>query len=110
VVGAQEFRARIAELVQQGQTDDEIRAYFDGRYEDILLTPSAEGINLVVWVLPVVAIAVGIGALVVAFRRWSNEPVVHASDEDRALVAQAQRAEHDLDVVADDRHGEGSSR
>jgi cytochrome c-type biogenesis protein CcmH len=110
VVGAQEFRARIAELVQQGQTDDEIRAYFDGRYVDILLTPSAEGVNLVVWVLPVVAIAVGMGALVVAFRRWSTEPVVHASDEDRALVAQAQRGDEPGAGAVDDGHGEGSSR
>jgi cytochrome c-type biogenesis protein CcmH len=111
VVGAQEFRATIAELVQQGQTDDEIRSYFDSRYEDILLTPSAEGVNLLVWVLPVVAVAVGFGALALAFRRWSADPTTHASEEDRALVAQALRAEHATDAGGtDDGHGEGSSR
>lgn len=111
VAGAQDFRAEIAQLVQQGQTDDQIRTYFDGRYEDILLTPSAEGVNLVVWVLPVVAIALGFATLVVAFRRWNGEPVAHASDEDRELVAQA--LSHDRDgtlLVPDDGHGEGSSR
>jgi len=111
VVGAQDFRATIAQLVQQGQTDDEIRSYFDSRYEDILLTPTAEGVNLIVWVLPVVAIAVGFGALAVAFRRWSSDPSAHATDDDRALVARALRAEHDTDAGSvDDGHGEGSSR
>jgi cytochrome c-type biogenesis protein CcmH len=109
---AQNVRAETARRVQAGESDDEIRRYFvSTEGADILLTPSAEGVNLIVWVLPVVAVAVAFGALAVAFRRWSTTPTVHASDQDRELVAQALRAEHDPDgAEADDGHGEGSSR
>ncbi|HEY6531119.1 MAG TPA: cytochrome c-type biogenesis protein [Acidimicrobiales bacterium] len=106
-----EIRIDIAQRIQAGQTDDEIRSFYAAKYGDaILLTPSAEGVNLLVWVLPVVAIALGFGALVVAFRRWNADPVAHASEDDRVLVAQALRQEHDAQVADVDGHGEGSSR
>jgi cytochrome c-type biogenesis protein CcmH len=106
---AKEIRADIAERVQQGETDDEIRTYYAGRYTDILLTPPASGVSLLVWVLPVVALAVAVAALAMAFRRWSADPGSHASEADRVLVAEALRQEHEEDGRADP-HGEGSSR
>ena len=43
---SQEIRTDIAERIQQGQSDDEIRAYYAGSYgQEILLTPSASGIT-----------------------------------------------------------------
>ena len=85
-----EIRKQIAEQVQQGQTDDQIRSYYAAKYgEAVLLTPSASGINVLVWILPVVALALGIAGLAIAFRRWSAQPVDAATDADRALVAHA---------------------
>lgn len=85
-----EIRKQIAEQVQQGQTDDQIRSYYAAKYgEAILLTPSASGINALVWILPVVALALGIAGLAIAFRRWSTEPADVATDADRSLVARA---------------------
>ena len=70
---AQAIRAEIAERVADGETDDEIRAYFASRYgEQILLTPPSSGAGAVVWVAPVVALAVASLALVLAFRRWQR--------------------------------------
>jgi cytochrome c-type biogenesis protein CcmH len=107
---AQEIRAQIAEQVQQGRTDDEIRASFVGSYDGVLLTTPSSGINVLVWIIPVVALALAIGFLVVVFRRWSQEPIVHATAADEALVAQALRQEHERAAHEADPHGEGSSR
>ena len=107
---SQEIRRQIAEQVQQGQSDDQIRSFYAAKYgQAILLTPSASGVNALVWILPVVALAVGIAALIIVFRRWSSMPAERATDADRLLVASAL----DEDVAArdgDDPHGEGSSR
>lgn len=104
---SQEIRRQIAEQVQQGQTDQQIRSFYAAKYGDeILLTPSASGINALVWVLPVVALAVALAFLVILFRRWGDEPEQHATDADRALV-DAALAEQS---IVDDSIGEGNSR
>ena len=106
---SQEIRRQIAEQVQQGQTDEEIRSFYAAKYgQAILLTPSASGVNALVWILPIVAFATGIAALVIVFRRWSSMPAERATDEDRELVDNALRAE--ADDIDDDPHGEGASR
>lgn len=108
---SQEIRRQIAEQVQQGQTDDEIRSFYSAKYgQAILLTPSASGVNALVWILPIVAFALGVAALVIVFRRWSTMPAERATDEDRQLVDSALRAETDDADVAHDPHGEGASR
>lgn len=70
---AQAIRAEIEDRVAEGESDDEIRAYFASRYgEQILLNPPSSGAGAVVWVAPVVALAVASVGLVAAFRRWSR--------------------------------------
>jgi cytochrome c-type biogenesis protein CcmH len=106
---SQEIRRQIAEQVQQGQSDDEIRSFYAAKYgQAVLLTPSASGVNVLVWILPVVALAIGIAALAIVFRRWSSMPQERATDEDRELVALALHPEDSVDV--NDPHGEGASR
>ena len=47
-------RADIARRVEQGQTDDQIRAYLISRYgQDLLLTPASTGASSLVWILPI---------------------------------------------------------
>ena len=59
---------RVRELVAEGKTDEEIRAYFVARYgEWALLEPPAHGVNWLVWLLPVALVLLGallIGRLV----------------------------------------------
>jgi cytochrome c-type biogenesis protein CcmH/NrfF len=70
---AQAIRAEIADRVAEGQTDDEIRAYFASRYGDqILLTPPSSGAGAVVWIAPVVVLAVASLGLALAFKRWQR--------------------------------------
>ncbi|MCX6506899.1 MAG: cytochrome c-type biogenesis protein CcmH [Actinobacteria bacterium] len=106
---SQEIRRQIAEQVQQGQSDDEIRSFYAAKYgQAVLLTPSASGVNVLVWILPVVALAIGIAALAIVFRRWSSMPQERATDEDRELVALALHPGEAADE--NDPHGEGVSR
>ena len=64
---SQSMRAIIAEQLAEGRTDAQIRGYFVQRYGDwILLSPRSSGLGWLVWALPVVGVAGGIG---VAFGR-----------------------------------------
>lgn len=51
---AQAMMDRIRDQVKEGKSDDEVRVFFEQRYgEFILLSPKAEGLNLIVWIGPV---------------------------------------------------------
>jgi cytochrome c-type biogenesis protein CcmH len=70
---SQQMRALVKEQVALGKTDEEVKAYFVGRYgEWILLEPKATGFNLLVYLLPLVAL-IG-GALVVrrVVKKWTT--------------------------------------
>ena len=59
-----EIRDKVRRMVEEGQTDDQIKAYFVTRYgEWILRAPPKRGLGLVVWALPVVAVAGAGGAI-----------------------------------------------
>ena len=89
---AESIRNEIARQVSAGQrSDDEIVSYIEGRFPGSLLLPPAEGVDSLVWVLPVVALVCGFGGLVVVFRRWKREGAVEATDDDVAVVSSALR-------------------
>ena len=55
-------RRDIARRLRHGESVDEIRQhYVDNNGESILLKPSSNGIGVLVWALPVVALVVGAG-------------------------------------------------
>ena len=69
---AQQMRDLIRDQLRSGKTPDEVRAYFVDKYgEWILLSPKAEGLNLIVYIVPLIAVLVG--GLVVwrTVRRWT---------------------------------------
>lgn len=70
---AEDMKRRIRELIVQGRSDEEIRAYFTTRYgEWILLTPPRRGFNLAAYVLPLLAVGIGAIGLALTARRWSR--------------------------------------
>ena len=57
---ARSMRALVVQRVAEGKTDDEIRAEFRASYGDwILLSPPLLGASGLIWLVPLVAIAVG---------------------------------------------------
>jgi cytochrome c-type biogenesis protein CcmH len=100
---AVKFRAEIDRQMRQGRTDDEILNYFAQRYgRQVLETPPATGLGALVWVVPVVAVALAVTALVVTFRRRRSDGSSRApTAADEALVAAALAARRDGPAVAD---------
>lgn len=71
---AREMQAEIRRRLARGESPEEVEAYFVSRYgEWILLQPPARGINLLVYVLPVVALLLGGWVVVRLVRRWTAD-------------------------------------
>lgn len=94
----QQWRALIRQKLSEGETPQQIEAYFVDQYgERVLGAPRPEGVNLAIYALPVAAV-VGGGALVyLAARRWvkprggvSDPPPAASQDPYR------ERVERDL--------------
>jgi cytochrome c-type biogenesis protein CcmH len=89
------LRTEIVSLVNEGRLDDdEILAAIQSRYpDDILLVPPSDGVNVLVWALPVAVGVCAAAGLVVVFRRWRQGSAVDEPDDaDRAIVASALAA------------------
>lgn len=70
---ARQMRAVVREQLAAGRTPDQVRGYFIDKYgEWILLRPRASGFNLLVYVLPWLAILTGILVIVASVRRWTR--------------------------------------
>lgn len=68
---ANQIRAKITELMNQGQGKDQILAYFVGQYgEKMLASPTKKGFNLVAWILPFAAVLASGAALFFILRAW----------------------------------------
>lgn len=66
---------KVRELVASGRTDEQIRGYFTSRYgEWALLEPPATGMNLLVWVLPLLLLLGGAVAIARTMRRPASAP------------------------------------
>lgn len=88
---AEAVRVLIAERLEAGDSDEEIRDYVASRYPNgrqLLLDPAGQGFGALVWALPVMAAILAVGALIYRFGDW-RPGSVEASDDDRALVAAA---------------------
>jgi cytochrome c-type biogenesis protein CcmH len=89
-----QMRAEIIRQMRAGQTDDEIFNYFADRYgQQVLLNPSGSGFASLVWIVPVVVIALGLLGVGVAMTRRRRDPSsgkVQVSAQDRDLVARAR--------------------
>ncbi len=103
------LRNEIKAQVEAGQaSDDEIITYIEQRFgAQVLLVPKAEGVDALVWILPVVALVGGIAGLIVAFRRWQANAGGTATEADRELVAAARRAGLDRSDSPYDRIDDG---
>jgi cytochrome c-type biogenesis protein CcmH len=99
---AREMQSVIRDRLASGETPEEVRAYFVGRYGDwILLKPEPKGINLLVYLLPAAALLFGGVLLYYRIRRWTGAaaPGPEASlapevpDADPAPTEEARAAE-----------------
>jgi cytochrome c-type biogenesis protein CcmH len=72
---ALEMKDVVRTQLAAGKTPDEVKQYFVGKYgEWILLQPEASGFNLVVYLLPWLALLAGAAIIVVVVRKWTARP------------------------------------
>ena len=70
---AQQMRAVVKDRLRAGESPEEIKAYFVGRYgEWILLEPKMTGLNILLYILPVVLVLGGLALVVMLVRRWTR--------------------------------------
>src|SRR5215470_1881308 len=89
---AQQMKGIIREQLQAGKTPTEIKSYFVSKYgEWVLLAPTTKGFSLAVWVLPFVALFIGLGLGVWLLRRWSTKKTrLETKALDPALLARVR--------------------
>ena len=69
---AQQMRAIVREQVQAGKSSDEIKEFFVSKYgEWVLLRPKTTGFSALLWILPYVALGIGVVAALCFIRRWT---------------------------------------
>ena len=82
-----QIRDQIRQELVAGESPSSILAGLEASYgQSILEKPPAHGIGLVVWVAPIIAAALAVVGLALAFARWRPGREASVSDEDRALV------------------------
>jgi cytochrome c-type biogenesis protein CcmH len=70
---AQQMRAIVREQLAGGKTPEEIKDFFESKYgEWVLLKPKTSGFSLLLWFLPYVALALGVGVAMWSIRRWAR--------------------------------------
>lgn len=84
---AQQMRAVIRDQLKAGKTPNEVRAYFLEKYgEWILLEPKPNGVNLLVYVVPILAVLGGLIVVGGAVRKWTAAPAGAPSDPTQPVV------------------------
>jgi cytochrome c-type biogenesis protein CcmH len=73
---ATQMRGIVRERLAAGDAPDEVVQYFVDKYgEWILLAPRARGFTLLVWLVPALAVVVGLAVAVLRVRGWTRPKV-----------------------------------
>src|SRR5262249_37397240 len=83
---AAKTRHLVRERLAAGETPDQVVRYFVEKYGDwILLAPPRRGFTLLVWLLPPVAVLLGLAVAVRRVRAWTRRPAPIAEPVDAAM-------------------------
>ena len=94
---ATQMRGVIKERLASGERPEQVIRYFVDKYgEWILLAPPRRGFTLLVWIFPVVAVAGGLGIVVLVLRRWTRRP--RSSPEPPLDPAMTERIRREMET------------
>lgn len=80
---AANMKAQVRELLQRGYTEAQILSYFEKSYgQFVLLKPKFQGVNALVWVLPIAVLAIGFVLVVSKAKKLETAPVQAAPPEE----------------------------
>jgi cytochrome c-type biogenesis protein CcmH len=73
---AANMKAQVRELLERGYTEEQILSYFEKSYgQFVLLKPKFQGVNALVWILPLLALAGGFVLVVTKAKNLEKTPV-----------------------------------
>lgn len=103
----QDWRAQIKDQLGQGWSDEQVITYFVAQYGGrVLAEPKRSGFTSFVWILPVVAVGIGLIVLAQLLRQWRRQraapavaqpPVAAAADISPEVL---ERLEKELREIA----------
>ena len=80
----------VRQQLKEGKSPDEVRAYFVSKYgEWVLLEPKASGMNLLVYLAPIVMVLGGAVFIWFMVRKWSAAPAsaeARVAEDDEVVV------------------------
>jgi cytochrome c-type biogenesis protein CcmH len=81
------MKTEVRDMLARGHTREQIEAHFVRSYgEFVLLAPKFEGVNALVWILPIAALLVGALAVRMKLRKLAAAPRLKNNDADLARV------------------------
>lgn len=84
------MKGQVRELLSRGYTQEQILSYFERSYgQFVLLKPKFNGVAAAVWVLPLLAVAIGV-VVVVSKAKKLEAPVAHSSAPEDPYVARVR--------------------
>jgi cytochrome c-type biogenesis protein CcmH len=73
---ASNMKAQVRELLERGYSEEQILSYFEKSYgQFVLLKPKFQGVNTLVWILPIAVLAIGFVLVISKAKKLENEPV-----------------------------------
>ena len=101
-----QWRAKIGEMLVEGNSEQEILDYFAARYGDhVLQVPPKRGFFVLVWLLPVIAIIAGLVWLAYLMWGWSQRSAVRAAEHSQGAAVTATSSEiDDADRIEEDEY------
>jgi cytochrome c-type biogenesis protein CcmH len=72
------MKGEVRALLARGYTEEQILQYFERSYgQFVRLKPKFEGVNALVWVIPIVALLIGVGVVFMALKKLSAPTIQH---------------------------------
>ncbi len=100
---SRQMRVVVREMLAEGSSRDEILDFFVARYDtDILAAPPKSGVNLLVWVLPIVGVLAalaGVWLIIRSMASHNNRPAPAngpSMSADQELAPYLEAVDHDL--------------
>ncbi|MEA2337797.1 MAG: cytochrome c-type biosis protein CcmH [Thermoanaerobaculia bacterium] len=79
---AANMKAQVRELLERGYTEQQILSYFEKSYgQFVLLKPKFQGVNALVWILPIAVLAVGFVLVISKAKKLEVAPAAPAAEE-----------------------------
>jgi len=82
---AANMKAQVRELLERGYTETQILSYFEKSYgQFVLLKPKFQGVNALVWILPIAALAIGFLLVMSKAKKLESAPAKASLPEEPA--------------------------